>query len=159
MSVNCIRCGFKNRTGTDLLCDMCRERDKLRALLNDANSILRSTSEIANRKGEDTAWDLFQIRLERVLKSQHEFMYGVGGVPPQTPVAAYDFSKEYAELIRARHEKNLATHEANRLREALAFYAQAAAYTFPAGSVTIDAGRVARSALAGAESDEPPQGR
>lgn len=48
---------------------------KLEAALNDANDVLRSTYQIADRNGVDTNWPSFKEQVKRVLNQQHAIMY------------------------------------------------------------------------------------
>ena len=46
-----------------------------RQLLREANELLRSAKQIANRRGEKTNWDSFNMQVKKALKEQHEKLY------------------------------------------------------------------------------------
>lgn len=49
-----------------------REIVKLRLMLSDANSVLRSSASIATRTGHQTNWRAFSARVQGILNEQHQ---------------------------------------------------------------------------------------
>lgn len=55
-----------------------KKAEKIRLLevaLKDANDVLRSTCQIADRKGAETNWPAFTRQVKRVLAQQYAIMY------------------------------------------------------------------------------------
>jgi len=48
---------------------------RLDVMIKDANDVLRSAAEIAQRNGDVTDWDAFRSRLAGVLLTQHKYLY------------------------------------------------------------------------------------
>lgn len=58
-----------------------------RALLIEANDVLRSSFEIATREGKETNWEVYRNRLKSVLGHQYDYLYpktDVDNLPPST---------------------------------------------------------------------------
>jgi len=49
--------------------------------LTEANDLLRSAHSIAERKGENTNWEVWRKRLETVLVEQNQFLRGTSHLP------------------------------------------------------------------------------
>ncbi len=51
------------------------EKVDLMAMLKDSNEVLRSAFSIASRRGEETNWEAFTKRVEKILDKQHLIIY------------------------------------------------------------------------------------
>jgi len=61
------------KTDAELVDKLSSDNRKMRRLLNNANSLLRSAFSIAQRSGEQTFWEAFKTKVENELKEQQNF--------------------------------------------------------------------------------------
>ncbi len=54
------------------------ENDRLRNLIEEANDVCRSAYQIAQRRGDNTAWPEFTARLGAALGNQHQILKALG---------------------------------------------------------------------------------
>lgn len=67
-----------------VLCSLPSKSNRLDAMVREANEVLRSAAQIAQREQDapnSTAWATFRDRLDKVLNDQHAYMY-----PPELPL-------------------------------------------------------------------------
>jgi len=62
-----------DKTDSQLVEELAAKNRKMRRLLNNANSLLRSAFSIAERSGEQTFWEGFKNKVEQELKTQADF--------------------------------------------------------------------------------------
>jgi hypothetical protein len=55
--------------------ELIEENKKLKRAVEDSNTLLRSMASISKRKGEETNWEPFIVRLKEQLDIQHKIMY------------------------------------------------------------------------------------
>lgn len=61
-----------HKTDAQLVDELAAENRKLRRLINNANSLLRSAYSIAERSGEQTNWEAFKNKVGQELNYQSE---------------------------------------------------------------------------------------
>jgi len=72
MSTNCMQCGTHRRTGTDLLCDSCRNRDERDRAMTEVRRLQEMCEEFerALARGRDCGWqhhDACRNKVNRIL--------------------------------------------------------------------------------------------
>jgi len=67
---------FEHVVNPDSVLALIAEIERLREVLEDANSLCRSAMAIAKRQGLQTNWTAFEDQLQGSLSRQHEAMYG-----------------------------------------------------------------------------------
>jgi hypothetical protein len=70
---NIIPMSGSKKTDAQLVDELSSKNRKMRRLLNNSNSLLRSAYSIAERSGNQTAWIEFKNQVEQELKSQFDF--------------------------------------------------------------------------------------
>lgn len=73
MDNNIIPMSESKKTDAQLVDELSAKNRKMRRLLNNSNSLLRSAFSIAERSGEHTFWEAFKNKVEQELKVQSEF--------------------------------------------------------------------------------------
>ena len=68
---------------------LVNEIKRMDKLIREANEVCRSAHSIASRRGADTGWEAFIVKLNAVLADQHAFMYpkeDTATEPPGHPI-------------------------------------------------------------------------